>query len=181
MAVPHSFPPVKLVAGLIFSGEEARGRAEKELRALFGAIEARSPVLNFDLTDYYAREMGPQPLKRAFISFETLISPEELPGIKLRTIALEEKIRLALGADARPVNIDPGYLTKAALIMATAKDFSHRVPLRDGIYAHLELLFTKTGVRTLDWTYPDLKRVEYHDFFRSVRALYLEQLKEKRD
>jgi len=179
MAVPRSFPPVKLIAGLIFSEEEARERADRGLRELFGEIDARSPVFDFDLTDYYRREMGSGPLKRVFVGFVTLRSPEELPDIKGRTNALEEKIRRERGAAARPANIDPGYLSRAALIMATAKDFSHRIPLRDGIYAHLELLFSKAGVRVLDWTYPDFKRPEYHDFFRGVRASYLEELKKR--
>jgi len=178
VAAPRSFTPVKLVAGLIYSREEARGKAENRLRELFGDIDAGSPDFDFNLTDYYAREMGPGPLKRAFLVFKDLRSPEELPGVKLRTNALEEEIRQALGAESRPVNIDPGYVTRAALIMATAKDFSHRVPLRDGIYAHLEFLFTSAGgVRLLDWTYPDFRRPEYHDFFRGVRAVYLHQLK----
>jgi len=62
--------------------------------------------------------------------------------------------------------------------MATAKDFSHRIPLRDGIYAHLELMFTKQGVRYLEWTYPDFRQPDYHDFFLGVRKSYLCQLKE---
>jgi hypothetical protein len=73
------------------------------------------------------------------------------------------------------VNLDPGYVTAAALIMATAKDFAHRIPLREGIYAHLEFLFSRTGIKTLDWTYPDLRGDGYLEFFRDVRARYLEQ------
>ena len=73
----------------------------------------------------------------------------------------------------RPVNIDPGYLTASAVVMATAKDFAHRIPLGRGIYAHLEFLFTRTGVKTLDWTYPDLRREPCQAYFRSVREIYL--------
>ena len=61
--------------------------------------------------------------------------------------------------------------------MATAKDFAHRVPLQHGIYAHLELLFGKKMIRTLDWTYPDYKTEEYQKFFLAVRKIYLEQVK----
>jgi hypothetical protein len=63
--------------------------------------------------------------------------------------------------------------------MATAKDFSHRVPLGSGIYAHLEFLFTRTGVKTLDWTYPDFRREPCQEFFRSVRELYLTRRRDK--
>jgi hypothetical protein len=122
--------------------------------------------------------MGTGPLKRIFFSFRDPRSPEELSAIKLKTNALEEEIRLALGVSHRPVNIDPGYLTSSALVMATAKDFSHRIPLRDGIYAHLELMFTKHGVRCLEWTYPDFRQPDYHDFFLAARKSCLSQLKE---
>jgi hypothetical protein len=77
------------------------------------------------------------------------------------------------------VNIDPGYLTASALVMATAKDFSHRIPLGQGIYAHLEFLFTRTGVKILDWTYPDFRRRPCQEFFRAVRAIYLTDLRDR--
>jgi hypothetical protein len=60
--------------------------------------------------------------------------------------------------------------------MATAKNFAHRVPLSGGIYAHLELLFTKTGVKTLDWTYPDFRTEQYWRFFVNVRKSYLDRI-----
>ena len=76
------------------------------------------------------------------------------------------------------MNLDPGILTSSALIMATTKNFAHRVPLSGGIYAHLEFLFTKTGVKTLDWTYPDFRGQGYQDFFLNVRKIYLDQFRE---
>jgi hypothetical protein len=77
------------------------------------------------------------------------------------------------------VNLDPGYMTASALIMATAKDFSHRIPLQKGIYAHLELLFGKNDVKTLSWTYPDYRTEEYHRYFLEVRKIYLKQIKSR--
>lgn len=174
MADPKPFAPVKLVCGIISSGPDAAARAERGLEALYGTIDLRSPVLAFDATDYYEAEMGPG-LERRFLSFADLVRPEALADIKLRTNALEDEIRGLTGSARRVVNLDPGYVTAAALIMATTKNFAHRVPLRGGIYAHLEFLFAKTGIRVLDWTYPDLRGREYGEFFRKVRALYLEQ------
>jgi len=89
---------------------------------------------------------------------------------------LEEEIREEFQALHRIVNIDPGYLTPASLIMATAKDFSHRIPLQNGIYAHLEFLFGKDKIHTLNWTYPDFKCKGYQEYFLEVRRLYLSQL-----
>jgi len=114
-------------------------------------------------------------LSRVFLSFEKLGPPEHLSEIKLQTNAWEEEIRVKAGASLRIVNIDPGYLTASALFMATAKDFAHRVALRDGIYAHLELLFTRTGVRYLDWTYPDFRQDTYEAYFKAVRKKFLSQ------
>jgi hypothetical protein len=174
MADPNPFMPVKLVCGIISSAPDAAAEAERRLVALYGAVDLRSPVFAFDMTYYYEAEMGPG-LERRFLSFAELIRPEALAGIKLRTNALEQEIRRDSDSALRVVNLDPGYVTAAALVMATAKDFAHRIPLREGIYAHLEFLFSKTGIKFLDWTYPDLRVEGYREFFRDVRTRYLEQ------
>ena len=178
MAETKSFRPVKLVCGAIYSQDEHLRNAEARLVELYGPADSRSPHFDFDLTDYYEPQMG-KGLKRTFLSFLNLITPEQLSEIKIQTNKLEEEIRQTLKADFRVVNLDPGYLTPAALIMATAKDFSHRVPLAGGIYAHLEFLFSKTGIRRLDWTYPDFLKKEYQAYFLAVRKTYLNQLKQE--
>lgn len=111
------------------------------------------------------------------MAFARLVMPERLAGIKLQTNGLEDRIREDAAMPGRAVNIDPGILTASALIMATAKDFTHRIPLAHGIYAHLELLFTRTDLRFLDWTYPDFRQDSYRRFFLDLRKLYLEQLR----
>ena len=177
MAQPKAFAPVKFVCGIIYKEEALYEEVRRGLVAEWGPFDLESPAFAFDLTAYYEPEMGPD-LKRRFVSFAGLAAPETLPTVKLRTNELEEAVRRETGSAGRPVNIDPGYLTASALVMATAKDFSHRIPLGRGIYAHLEFLFTKTGVKTLDWTYPDFRRGPYQVFFRTVRELYLRQLRE---
>jgi hypothetical protein len=172
MAQPKPFAPVKPVCGLIYREEALYEEVRRRLIAEWGSVDLESPTFAFDLTDYYDAEMGPG-LKRRFMSFETLVAPEALAGMKLRSIELEEVVRREAGAPGRPINIDPGYLTASALVMATAKDFSHRIPLGRGIYAHLEFLFTKAGVKVLDWTYPDFRRGPCQEFFREVRNVYL--------
>ncbi len=178
MAQPKPFAPVKLVCGVIFRDEALYEGVRQRLVAEWGSVDLESPAFPFDLTDYYEPEMGPD-LRRRFMSFETLVEPEALAGMKLRTIDLEETFRRETDAAGRPVNIDPGYLTASALIMATAKDFSHRIPLGQGIYAHLEFLFSKTGIKVLDWTYPDFRRAPCQKFFVAVRALFLGQVRER--
>ncbi len=176
MSDPHPFPPAKLVVGLIYADPAWLGRAAAALVERFGPVEARSPEFAFDTTDYYASEMG-TGLKRVFLAFERPVDPSGLAGIKLETNGLEEALRSEAGTSGRVVNIDPGTLTPSALIMATGKDFSHRVPLRDGVFAHLEMLFTKTGTRALDWTYPDMRKPGVGAWLIELRRKMLERLK----
>jgi len=176
MAEVKPFVPVKLIVGIISSLEAAKAMAEEALKAVYGPADLRSGVYSFNLTDYYNQQMG-QGLDRYFLSFARLVPPDSLSDIKVRTNALEEELRNALTPERRVVNIDPGILTGSALIMATTKDFAHRIPLRHGIYAHLELLFAKKTVRLLPWTYPDFQNEDYQRFFLEVRRIYLGQLK----
>ncbi|MFQ6069126.1 MAG: DUF4416 family protein [Candidatus Aminicenantales bacterium] len=179
MAEAKPFTPVKLICGIIYSEPVFLDTAKKFLIRGYGPLDSESQTFNFTFTDYYQKEMG-ENLKRKFLSFTRLFSPERLSEIKIRTNSLEEKVRKIHKVNFRAVNLDPGYLTRAALIMATVKDFSHRVALNQGIYAHLELLFSGNRVRTLEWTYPDFRTEEYQEYFLAVRKIYLEQLKKLR-
>jgi hypothetical protein len=180
MAQPREFSPVKLICGVIYKEDALYAEVRRRLEAEWGKIDSESPAFPFDLTGYYEDEMG-GGLVRRFVSFETLVPPESLPAAKLWAIELESIIRQERGLTGRPVNIDPGYLTASAVIMATAKDFAHRIPLGRGIYAHLEFLFSRPGVRTLDWTYPDLRREPAQAYFRNVREIFLRQRRESGD
>jgi hypothetical protein len=175
MAEPKPFSPAKLICGIIASKEASFKKAKERLVQLYGSVDLTSPLFKFNFTDYYEKQMG-KNLKRKFLSFAELAMPEKLGEIKLRTNELEEEIRKELKASHRVVNLDPGYMTQSALIVATAKDFAHRIALQQGIYAHLELLFSKKSVKTMDWTYPDYRAEEYHKFFMEVRRIYLSQL-----
>jgi len=178
MAQPKDFSPVKLICGVIYKEEPIYQEVRKRLEAEWGTVDSESGAFPFDLTGYYEDEMG-GGLVRRFMSFETLVRPESLPAAKLWAIELESIIRQERSVTGRPANIDPGYLTAAAMVMATAKDFAHRIALARGIYAHLEFLFTRAGVKVLDWTYPDLRREPAQAYFRAVRETYLGQLRER--
>ena len=179
MTEAKPFLPVKLICGVISSQERFFKKAEEYLVRLYGPLDHQSPLFEFDFTDYYEKQMG-KNLKRKFFSFEEIFPPEKISEIKMRTNKLEKEIKNEFKESLRVVNLDPGYITASALIMATAKDFAHRIPLQQGIYAHLELLFSKRGVKVLDWTYPDFKTPGYQTFFREIRKIYLKQLKTQR-
>ena len=177
MAEVKPFTPAKLIVGVIFSLDAVIDRTEEAITATYGPIDLKSAAFPFDQTDYYDRQMG-KGLRRLFLSFSRLVPPESLSRIKVRTNALEEEIKKSFALQVRVVNIDPGILTSSALIMATTKDFAHRVPLRQGIYAHLELLFSRNAVRLLPWTYPDFRQESYQEYFLKARQVYLRQLKD---
>ena len=156
---------------------EVMKESQECLTDAFGAIDSESQEFDFDYTDYYMKQMG-GPLKRKFCSFLQLISPEKLSEIKIQTNELEKEIQKKRQASSRIVNLDPGFLNGAAIVMGTVKDFAHRIPLQRGIYGHLELLFGKNSVKTLEWTYPDFRNPAYHQYFLSVRKIYLQQLRQ---
>jgi len=173
MSDPQPPEKVKLVASL-FSGdakmiEKALGLLSKK----YGPMDYISSPLPFSYTDYYEREFG-SPLIRRFVSFEQLIGPETLPDIKLYTNGLEKGLS---SEGKRSVNIDPGYLSSAHLILATGKGYSHRPYLRDGIYADVTLMYQKREFHVLPWTYPDYAEKTTQQMLGRLREKYLLQLR----
>ncbi len=77
----------------------------------------------------------------------------------------------------RKVNIDPGYLAAAKFVLATGKDYSHRIYLRQGIYGDLTLIFKRGSFQPLSWTYPDYGSPPLLDLINLLRRKYLWQLK----
>lgn len=165
--------PVKLIAGLITSYGNTYKKAKKLLVACFGAIDYESSELAFDYTDYYEEELG-KGLRRHFISFKKLIPPQRLSVIKVKTNKLEEKLSVK---NKRKINIDPGYITEAKLILATTKDYKHRIYLNKGIYAEVTLNFSGNTFSALEWTYPDYRTKDYIGIFNHIRKIYTQQLK----
>lgn len=146
------------------------------LTSKFGPADLESDIFNFNFSDYYEKEMGPG-LVRKFFSFVRLISPEDLAGIKLKTNEIEENFACRREAKViRPINLDPGYLTSAKVVLATAKDYSHRIYLKEGIYAEATLRYFQGTYQPWPWTYPDYKTPEYLSFFHRLRKIYLAQL-----
>jgi hypothetical protein len=152
------------------------GAAEKGLVPRFGKIDVFSDIIPFAFTNYYADEMGPN-LHRKFIAFENLINPKELAPAKLFTNELEAEMSERLGSKRRLVNLDPGYITLSKLVLATTKDYSHRIYLGDGIFAEVTLHYANKRFNPWPWTYPDYKTEAYLRFFEAVRARYLDTLK----
>ena len=133
-----------------------------------------SEPLPFDFTDYYEREMG-KGLWRRMVSFGPLIGPEQLGAVK-RWANTQEGQTLN-EEKGRRVNIDPGYLAASKFILATGKDYTHRIYLGGGIYADLTLIFQKGSFSPLPWTYPDYASEPLLGILNLLRKHYLWQLK----
>jgi len=168
--------PVKLVCGLLFRSEDPLERGLDSLKAELGEMDFRSGNLEFSFTGYYEKEMG-TPLFRVFVGFHRLIDPVELSTVKTITNRIERSDTLSLHHN-RSLNIDPGYLNPTAYILATSKNYAHRIYLGKGVFAQQELLFERSRIRTLDWTYPDYRSIEYQEVLRKIRRIYLDQIKE---
>lgn len=177
MSLPNRPDPVKLIASLFSPEKELLEWAAGELCRRYGPTDWISRELFFDRTRYYEKEMG-WPLHRRFVSFERLISPEAIAAVKLQTNEIEH---LRSEGKDRRVNIDPGYISPERLILATGKNFTHRVYLSRGIYADLTLIFQRGSFRTLPWTYEDYADPEAIGWFNDVRARLMAQLKGEKE
>jgi hypothetical protein len=169
------FPPQKLVVPILISRPEMRCCLIEELERCYGPIDYSSRDLPFSYTHYYDQEMG-TPISRFFISFLRLIDPGTLAQIKNETNRLEARF---CEEGKRKVNIDPGLLGLSRFILASSKDGSHRVPLSEGVFAEVTLVYEKGSYRALPWTYPDYRSSEYLDILAEIRKLYKAQLNER--
>ncbi|MBL7069729.1 MAG: DUF4416 family protein [Candidatus Omnitrophica bacterium] len=168
---------VKIIAGLIFKDRETLKKTLRVLSRKLGPIDMESEIFPFNLTRYYNDEMG-EDLKRKFISFRKLRDSKDIYKLKLFTNKVEKRLSIS---GRRRINIDPGYLTLAKLVLFTTKDYSHRIYIEDGIYAEVTLSFKNGSYKPWEWTYPDYKTTDYITFFNRVRSLYINGLKKKND
>jgi len=169
MGTPHEPEPAALIAGITFSDREVLGAALEMLTGAFGPVEFSSPEFVFDMTGYYTPEMGPG-LSKQFFCFHDPMLPENLSGIKLSTNAIE--LRLAgheAGEVRRRVNIDPGYVTLSKLVLASTKDYSHRIYIGRGIYAETTLWYVRGEFAAISTTYPDYQTPLALEFFTAAR------------
>ncbi len=170
-------PKAKLFAGLLLSPQTGLGDIISALEKSFGKCDYTGREIKFDFTDYYSREMG-KPLRRVFLSFSGLFDPGKLAETKLKSIEIERKF--SIGGDRR-VNIDPGYMEPSKVVLASTKNFSHRIYLRSGIYAEVTLIRKSGAFRPLEWTFPDYRSAGYAAILEDIRDLFMSsEIKGKR-
>jgi hypothetical protein len=164
-------PPadVLLIVAAFSRYEPALDWTQATLTSHWGPLLFASPRFQFTETDYYASTMGPELLKQ-FFAFSTLIPPDRLPDLKLQTNSLEAAYaRMGGHSEPRPLNLDPGYLTPAKLVLASTKDHAHRLYVGQGIYAEITLRYHRGAWQPWQWTYPDYRRADFHQFFCRCR------------
>jgi len=170
--------PVQLFCGVIFAPQAPLSGIKNALESAFGPVDFESAVFPFDFTDYYCGEMG-AGLKRIFYAFDKLISPSAIVEAKIKTNEIESEYFDASqrgGEGGRTVNLDPGYVGLPKMILATTKDFFHRIYLRDGIYAEVTLNYKKPGFAPYPWTYLDFRTPEYLGYFNELRTRYKKKI-----
>ncbi len=173
MAEPTDAPAVKLICGMISSRVEWLDAAGEELTRAFGAVDRASEAMDFDFTHYYDEEMG-APLYRRFVSFAERVGPDALVEAKRRTHAIEgDFARRADAGVRRPINLDPGYVEPSKLVLASMKNFSHRIYLGRGVYAEVTLMYRHGSWQPLDWTFPDYRSGRYDAFLTAARNLLI--------
>src|SRR5262245_48125792 len=132
---------VLLVIAVISRHDAALDWSRSTAAQKFGPVALTSAAFDFTETDYYTAAMG-SGLKKQFLTFEQLIDPGALADIKRTTNRWEADYATQhTHAEPRPLNLDPGYVTGAKLVLASTKDHAHRIYLREGIYAELTLMY----------------------------------------
>ena len=169
MGSPRKPGRALLFAGLLFSKEEYRIKAMELLEEKFGEAVMECPPIPWDFSDYYREELG-EPISRRFVFFKNLIEKDTLSSVKLITNEIERELS---SGGKRTVNIDPGYLTLAKVVLASTKNYSHRLYLRDGIYAEVTMMYQKQKGRFVPHvnTYRDYTDERYQRFFLTARTL----------
>lgn len=164
--------PVKLFCSFFYGDASVFQRAKEICCEIFGKTDYESAAIPFTHTGYYEKEFG-KNLMRNFVSFENLIMPDALADIKIKTNEIEEKLK---GGENRAVNMDPGCVALSKLVLATTKDYVHRIYVGKGMYAEVTLYFKDGTFQSFPWTYPDYKTQEIISIFNHIREIYKLQL-----
>ena len=195
MAQPHTPADVRLICGMISADAALFDPAAEALAETFSEIDLRSEIMVFDFTHYYDAQMG-SPLWRQFVSFSRPVRPDILASAKVATNRIEAEFTARLAGPqtqsgvptnvgmpnpARPINLDVGYVDESKLILASMKNFSHRIYLGMGVYAELTLMYHKGRWDSLGWTFPDYASGRYHPFLTQARSRLRQHLIERRE
>ena len=172
MARMQTPPPGRLIVSAIYCHIDAVADALKLLEKQFGRIQFETLDIPYTDTEKYAEEMG-RDLMRRFFSFDREIKRDALPEIKAAMIKIERQLGDCVDDYTfRAINLDPGILTPANVVMASAKEYNYRLYLGRGVYGDIQLIWARGQFTRLPWTNPDFYHDEAVDFFYRVRESF---------
>ncbi len=166
---------VKLIVAVTFQHDNQLEFVEQYVTDQFGLIDAKSAIYPFSFTDYYTEEMGTD-LSKVLLSFERLISREKLSFCKRQTNLFEIETS---HNSKRTVNLDPGYIGEANLVLAGTKNFAHRIYLGEGIFGDCHLVFEEGAFHPLPWTHPDYQEKSILNFLGNIRNSYVKETQQE--
>ncbi|MCF8106172.1 MAG: DUF4416 family protein [Desulfohalobiaceae bacterium] len=167
------FPAQLMLSVLCGRGQDFYRELFEPLTRKLGLVDFVSEALAFTETDYYDQELGP-PITRRILGFAPLFSQDELVRIKLLTNDLEDRFSRPDGS--RTFNLDPGLITLERLVLASGKNFSHRLYLGQGIWGDLTLIYQKKAWQVLPWTFRDYAGEDLQRILTAMRNRYKEKL-----
>ena len=173
--------PVKPFVGMLSPEADLFLQCAVILADEYGPLDMESKTEPWPFSDYYRDEMG-SSLFRKFIFFRDVAPPEVLPRLKHFTTALEKRFSLDSPSGARRrINIDPGYVTEAKVILATTKDYAHRLYIGEHVYAEVTLRYDSrlNTFAALEHTYFDFRTEDYLRLFNKARDGLRQQLGRK--
>ena len=167
--------PVLLVVAGFSRHSELLEEMATRLSGEFGPVAVHGPTIAFRNTAYYEASMGQGLLKR-YWAFAQLQEPDQLAQVKRQTIEIEREVMASKRhQEARPINLDPGFLSLGKFVLATTKDQSHRIYLHGGIFAEVTLRYHEGEFEARPWTYPDWQLAQVLDFLQEARRYYSSQ------
>ncbi len=164
--------PVLLFVGTLYSDAGIFDYSKEIIEKNFGEIILTSPSIKWDHSSYYKDELG-WPLFRQFIFLKDLIDPGILADIKLKTNEIEDALS---SKGKRCINLDPGYLTLSKIVLASTKNYAHRIYLGKGIYAEVTLIYKDNIYTSHLFTYKDYQDKTYIDIFMNIREMLKKRL-----
>jgi hypothetical protein len=177
MGIPSKPLGVKIFVAVMYKSSLNPDNVLKMLDDKFGKRECTYGPIPFSWSEYYSSEMGGD-LHKVYISYENLVDRAELPSIKLFTNNIEGELA---ENNKRKVNIDPGYISRDKVVLATTKDFYHRLYLSDGIYGEVTLHYKRGQYRFFSWTYPDYRQLNIYQFFEKARSSLVKEIRSQED
>ena len=165
MGTPHPPEPSLLFISLLFSQRDIYKSVFLLLLRRFGDTLLDSDASPWNHTHYYDDELG-TPIFRKLLFFRKQFDPLCLPDIKLETNDLEASYVIE---GKRKINIDPGYLMRSRVVLASAKDYSHRIYLGKGIYGEVALYYRGNHFNPLPYTYFDYRNPRTIELFEKAR------------